>query len=350
MHTPPKGKEWDVRQTLAVLDQRYAAQEPEEILLPALPIIDPHHHLVGRPHDSYLIEDFAADIATGHNIVATMFVECSAMWRKDGDEDLRPVGETEFANGIAAMGASGHYGGALVNAGIVSYADLRLGDKVDRVLDAHIAAGNGRLRGIRNRAFYEPLVGEFGSLAPAKDLMRGVEFRKGLARVAARGLVYDSCHYHVQNPDFADLARAVPQATMVLDHVGSPLGVGPYASRKDEVFADWKKSMLALAACPNVRVKLGGLGMPFSGLGFNNREVPAGSEALAAAWAPFYKTAIDLFGVDRCMFESNFPPDKQSASYATVWNAYKRIASGCSQAELDSLFFGTANKVYSLAC
>jgi len=348
MNQPLPGKEWDFRQSLAVLDQRYAQSPPEEVLLPDLKIIDPHHHLVGRPHDRYLIDEFVADIATGHDIAATVFIECSAMWRKDGDPDLRPVGETEFANGIAAMSASGHYGPTQVNAGIVAYADLRLGDKLERVLDAHAAAGNGRLRGIRNRAFYEPRVGEQGSLTPAQGLMRGSQFRDGLKRLAARGLVYDTCQYHVQLPDLTDLARAVPEATIVLDHVSSPLGVGPYAFEKDRVFADWKTWMADLATCPNVYVKLGGLGMPYSGLGFNNREVPAGSRELAAAWAPFLGTAIELFGVDRCMFESNFPPDKQSCSYRVLWNAYKRIASGCTQPELESLFFKTANNVYRL--
>ncbi|MGE4242739.1 amidohydrolase family protein [Ramlibacter sp.] len=347
-HPLPKGKEWDFRQSLAVLDARFARQPAEEILMPELRIIDPHHHLVGRPHDVYLLEDFVRDLDTGHDIVATMFVECSAMWKKDGPEELRPVGETEFANGIAAMAASGHYGKTLVNHGIVSYADLRLGDKVYAVLDAHIAAGNGRLRGIRNRAFFEPLVGEYGSLAPGDGLMRGAEFRKGLKRVAAKGLVYDSCQYHVQLPDFTDLARAVPEATLVLDHVSSPLGVAHYASRKEEVFAHWTKWMRELSTCPNVYVKLGGLGMPFAGLGLNNRELPATSAELAAAWKPFFWTAIEFFGANRCMFESNFPPDKQSGSYPVVMNAYKRIAAGASKSEVQSLFFDTANAVYRL--
>jgi predicted TIM-barrel fold metal-dependent hydrolase len=349
MTHPPPGKAWDFRQSLKVLAARQASQPPEEILLPDLRIIDAHHHLMDRPHERYLLDEFAADITeSGHDIVATVFMECSAMWRRDGDEHLRPVGETEFANGIAAMSASGLYGATRVNAGIVSYADLRLGDAVAKVLDAHIAAGGGRLRGIRNRAFHEPLVGEYGSLAPAEGLMRGTEFRKGLRQVAARGLVYDTCQYHVQLPDLIDLARAVPEATIVLDHVSSPLGVGPYASDKAGVFANWKKWMKELATCPNVYVKLGGLGMPFSGMGFNNREVPATSQELAHAWAPFFETTIEYFGAQRCMFESNFPPDKQSGSYRVVWNAYKRIAAGSSRGELESLFFGTANSVYRL--
>lgn len=341
-------RQWDFRQTLDVLDGRYARQKPEEVLDPDLPIVDPHHHLWDRPPQRYLLDEFLADIDTGHNIVATVFVECTAMWRADGEEALRPIGETEFVNGIAAMSASGAYGSVAVNAGIVSYADLRLGDAVQPVLEAHIQHGGGRLRGIRNRAQYEPLIGEYGTLAPSKDLLLDAGFRRGMKQLAAAGLVYDSWQFHPQIPDVADLARATPEVTIVLDHMGGVLGVGPFADRREEVFDGWKKDMADLATCPNVYVKLGGLGMPHPGLGFNNRETPPGSEELAPAWAPYIETCIELFGADRCMFESNFPPDKQTCSYPVLWNTFKRIVSGCSDFEREMLFSGTAKSVYRL--
>jgi predicted TIM-barrel fold metal-dependent hydrolase len=341
-------RSWDFRQTLDVLDARYARMAPEPILDPDLPIIDPHHHLWDRPPQRYLLDEYLADMNTGHNIIGTVFVECTAMWRASGPEEMRPVGETEFVNGIAAMAASGAYGPIAVNAGIVSYADLRLGDAVEPVLEEHVARGGGRMRGIRNRATYEPLIGEYGSLGPAKGLLRDPQFRRGMKKLAAAGLVYDSWQYHMQIPDVADLARAVPEATIVLDHVGGVVGVGPFAGRREEVFAQWRRDMADLATCPNVFVKIGGLAMPLFGLGFNNREVPPGSEELAPAWQPFVETSIELFGADRCMFESNFPPDKQTCSYPVMWNTFKRIVADCSQDEKAALFAGTARKVYRL--
>lgn len=348
MNDRKPARPWYFHEKLDALNDRYAKMEPEEVLEPDLPIIDPHHHLWDRPPQRYLLDEFLADIDTGHNIVATVFVECTAMWRASGPEEMKPVGETEFVNGIAAMSASGTYGSAIVNAGIVSYADLRLGDHVEPVLEAHIALGGGRMRAIRNRAQYEPLIGNRGTLVPPKDLLKSDEFRKGIRKLTEAGLIYDSLQYHPQIPDVADLARAIPEATIVLEHIGGVIGVGAFAERRREVFTEWRRDMADLADCANVFVKIGGLGMPLSGFGFNSREVPASSEELASAWKPYVETCIELFGVDRCMFESNFPPDKQTCSYPVLWNAFKRIVRNYSRDEKERLFAGTARQVYQI--
>jgi predicted TIM-barrel fold metal-dependent hydrolase len=352
MSTASPQTDWHFWQLLEVLNERYLVQPHEEILFPDLRIIDAHHHLFDRadlPGQRYLFEDYLKDIYSGHNIVATIFAECGTMWRTDGDPALKPLGEIEFANGAAAMSASGRYGPARINAGIIGFADLRLGNEVDRVLDAYLAASAGRVCGIRNRAQYEPRIGDVGTLVPSRDLMKNESFRQGLKRVAARGLCYDSWHFHPQILDFVDLARAAPEARMVACHFSAPLGVGEFAGRRDEVFRDWKRDMALLARCPNVNVKLGGLGMPLSGLGCNNRATPPGSEELAEVWRPYVETTIELFGVDRCMFESNFPPDKQTCSYRVLWNTFKRITRHCSASERERLFFGTAQSVYRLS-
>jgi predicted TIM-barrel fold metal-dependent hydrolase len=351
MNAPTSGSDWHFWQSLDILDERHRYQPHEEILFPELRIVDAHHHIFDRadlPGQRYLFDDFLKDVYSGHNIVATVFAECSTMWRADGDPALRPLGEIEFANGIAAMSASGRYGPARVNAGIIGFADLRLGPEIDRVLDAFQASAGKRLVGIRGRAQYEPRIGDAGTLVPTKDLMKSESYRQGIRRVAARGLSYDSWHFHTQLGDFTELARAIPDARMVCCHFGAPLGVADFAGKRDEVFADWKRGMTELARCENVNVKLGGLGMPLSGLGLNNRVPPVNSEELAAAWRPYIETCIELFGVNRCMFESNFPPDKQSCSYRVLWNAYKRVTRGASAAERERLFGGTATEVYRL--
>ncbi|MGV6872809.1 amidohydrolase family protein [Pseudochelatococcus sp. B33] len=340
--------DWDVRRTLAELTERYAEQAPEEILEPEIEIVDCHHHLWDRPPQRYLLEAFRDDFETGHRIVATVFVECRAMWRASGPEAMKPVGETEFANGLAAQSASGGYGPTRVNDGIVGYADLRRGNAVVPVLEAHVRAGGGRFRGVRNRCEYEPSIGAYGKMRSSKGMMQDPDFLIGLSCLAAAGLVYDSWQFHPQIAEVTEMARAVPEAVIVLNHLGGVLGVGPFALQRNETFARWKVAMTDLAGCPNVYVKLGGLGMPNCGFGFNTHAAPPDSETLAAAWRPFVETAVELFGAERCMFESNFPVDKQTCTYPVLWNAFKRIAAGCSGDEKQALFSGTASKVYRL--
>ena len=247
--------------TIAAPNDAWLAEQPREAVLdPGLPIIDTHHHFWDRPDHRYLLDQLNADLATGHNIVATVFLECRSMYRAAGPPEMRPVGETEFVAGIAAMSASGGYGPVRVAAGIVGYADLTLGDRVEPVLEAHIRAGGGRFRGVRHSAGWDASE-VIGNSRPdmRPHLYRQPEFRAGLARLAALGLSFDAWLYHPQLADVAELARALPAATIIMGHVGGVLGYGPYAGRRDEVFAAWKSAMTELAACPNVVVKLGGM-------------------------------------------------------------------------------------------
>jgi predicted TIM-barrel fold metal-dependent hydrolase len=263
---------------------------------------------------------------------------------------MAPAGEVEFANGVAAMAASGAYGSTLVCAGIVSSADISVGAEVARVLDAQIAAGGGRFRGIRVTTKWDADDElNTGRYIVPRDLMQDSDFRAGFATLAPRGLSFDAMIYHPQIAELADLARAFPDTTIVLNHIGGLLAwTRTYIARKDEAIAQWRASMTKLAKCPNVVVKLGGLGMSYLGLGFDKLDAPASSQQLAAAWGPLYAHCIDAFGPARCMFESNFPPDQASVDYPVIWNAFKRIAAGYSADEKRALFYGTAATVYRL--
>ena len=330
--------------------QDWLDRRREEIIEPDLPIVDPHHHLVDRPETGrYLLPELLADIATGHNVIATVYLEWLSMYRAAGPLELRPVGEVEFANGVAAMSASETYGKTTVCAGVVGYADLTLGAAVEKVLEAMIAAGGGRFRGIRFITASHPDQAEWGSavIRPA-GLLLDPNVREGFARLGPLGLSFDAWMYHTQLGELVDLARAFPATPIVLDHVGGPIGLGPYAGRRDEVFAAWSARVRELSACPNVHIKLGGLGMRMFGFTHHTGELPPSSEELAAAWRPYIETCIAAFGPERAMFESNFPVDKGSGGYAALWNAFKRIAAGYSAAEKAALFSGTASKFYRL--
>jgi len=262
---------------------------------------------------------------------------------------MRPVGETEFVAGLAAMSDSGGYGSTRVAAGIVGYADLTLGDRVEPVLEAHIRAGGGRFRGVRHSAGWDASE-VIGNSRPdmRPHLYRLPELRAGLARLAALGLSFDAWLYHPQLADFVDLARAVPAASIIMGHVGGILGYGPYKGKKDEVFAVWKTAMTELAACPNVVVKLGGMMRRLAAFDYGTVPAPPSSEELAGYWRPYMATCIELFGAERCMFESNFPVEKVGTGYAALWNAFKRIAADASPDEKHALFSGTAHRVYRL--
>lgn len=328
----------------------WLARRREEALEPDLPIVDPHHHLIDRPESgTYLLPDLLEDIGSGHNIVATVYLEWLSMYRASGPDDMRPVGEIEFANGVAAMSASGGYGAARVCAGIVGHADLALGGRVAGVLEAMIAAGGGRFRGIRFIAASDPDQGQWGGTAGRpQGLLLDPRVREGFARLAPLGLSFDAWLYHPQLADLVDLARAFPATPIVLNHVGGPIGLGRYKGKRDAVFADWSARIGELAACPNVHVKLGGLGMRMFGFDVHEGELPPSSEQLATAWRPYVETCIAAFGPGRAMFESNFPVDKGSYGYGVFWNACKRLAHGASAAEKADLFRGTASRVYRL--
>ncbi len=324
----------------------WLALHSEEILEPDLPIVDPHHHLWERPGNRYLLPDLLADTGTGHRIEATVFVECRAMYRAHGPAELRSLGETEFVNGVAAMSASGLYGDTRACASIVGNVDLRIGARARDVLAAHVAVSGGRLRGIRNISAWHADGLHTSSYQPPPGLLLDPSFREGYAQLAPLGLSFDAWLLHTQLDDVIDLARAFPGTTLVLDHVGGPIGMDSYALRRAEVLAQWTAKIGELARCPNVVVKLGGMAMKLSGSDFHTRPVPPDSRTLADTWRPYVSACIDAFGVDRCMFESNFPVDKGMCSYPVLWNAFKRLAAGCSKAEKTALFSGTARRVY----
>ena len=335
------------REKIAIAPPRHdwLSQVTEEILEPDLPIIDPHHHLWDRL-GTYLADDILDDVGSGHDIRKTVFIQCRYAHDTEGPEALRPVGETRavmrVVDEVQARGAATD-----VCAGIVGFADLAQGDAVAEVLEAHKDAARGRFRGIRHITANEPSFDTF--LPPsAPDLMASADFRAGFARLAPAGLSFDGWLYHPQIPMFTNLARAFPDTAMVLDHVGGPLGIGAYRGKEDAVFADWKAAMTDLAGCQNVSVKLGGLGMDTTGAAFHDASRPPGSQALADWCRPWVETVIDLFGPDRCMFESNFPVDKVTSSYPVLWNAFKRLTQGASDDEKRMLSHDTAARVYRL--
>ncbi|HVU20919.1 MAG TPA: amidohydrolase family protein [Rhizomicrobium sp.] len=344
----------------------------EAILEPDLPIIDPHHHLWDRPTEilknlppsdhgfmdiirdipRYLLDELLADLKSGHKVIGTVYMECGAMYRADGPEALRCVGETEFVNGVAAMTASGLYGDVRACAGIVGHTDFRQDvDVVEDVLRSHIAAGHGRFRGIRQSCSWDAdpnVLGPLHGRVP-EGLYRDSKFRDGFEALHRLGLSFDAWLLEPQLPELIDLARFFPDTVIVCDHVGTPLGIGTYEGKRDERFGVWRDNIRELAKCQNVNVKLGGLPMPFAGWRKRMAEPLPTSETLSRQWKPYIETCIEAFGPARCMFESNFPVDKFGADYVTLWNAFKRIAANYSASEKTALFSGTAKRVYRLS-
>lgn len=327
---------------------QWLAKVTEAALEPGLPIIDPHHHLWDTPGNRYFLDELLADTNTGHNVVATVFVQCGAMHRASGPEEMRPVGETEFVNGVAAQSASGIYGPMRACDGIVGNADLLQGDAAGRVLDAHIAAAPARFRGIRHITAFDSHEGMQNFGGSFKGMMAEARFLDGARQLVKRGLSFDSFFFHPQISELTAFARKLPDLTIILDHFGGPIAIGPYAGKQAEIFAQWKIDMTELAKCPNVNVKIGGINMPMNGFGWHKRDRPPTSEELAAATKDYYLHTIDVFGPARCMFESNFPVDKISTSYGVLWNAFKRIAAGFSASDKAALFAGCAARVYRI--
>ena len=338
-----------VESRMTAIDDAWLATTEEEVREPDLPIVDPHHHLWDFPFHRYLLHELLEDTGSGHNVRATVFVECGSMYRSGGPEAEASVGEVEFVNGTAAMSASGRYSETQTCAGIVGFADLTLGAAVEDVLQAEFAAGNGRFRGIRHAAGYDPSPDVRNSHTnPPPGLYGDGTFREGFARLAALDLTFEAWLYHTQLEDVVGLASAFPDARIVLDHVGGPLGIGPYTGCHEEIFPGWQAGIRAIAECGNVHVKLGGLGMKVYGFDFHKQDRAPSSDTLAAVWRPYIETCIEAFGPSRCMFESNFPVDKASCSYAVMWNAFKKLAAGASEDEKADLFAGTARRFYKL--
>lgn len=334
-------------------NDEWLARTPEEALEPDLAICDPHQHFwefrTDQVEPRYLLDEFLADIGGGHNIVSTVFLECHAMYRAHGAPEMRVVGETEFVAGIAAMSASGGYGPTRIAAGIVGYAELTLGDAVAPVLEAHIAAGGGRFRGIRQGTCLDTSLDVRSyHTDPPPGMLGDAVFRRGFAHLARLGLSFDCWLYHPQIAELIDLARAFPEATIVLDHCGGPLGVGAHAGRQGEVLEAWRRDIAELATCPNVVAKVGGTNMRINGFAWHERPAAPSSAELAEAGRPYYEHCLEHFGVDRCMFESNFPVEKISCAYTVVWNLAKRLAAGFSADEKAKLFHDNAARVYRL--
>jgi len=322
----------------------------EEIVDPDLPIVDAHHHLFERGGVRYLFQDFMDDVNAGHRIVASVYVESHAMFRADALPMLQPVGETEFANGVAAMSASRQYGPCLVNAAIVPFADLAAGSAVAETLDAHRAAAGDRFRGVRQVSIWSdsPEPYRFIVTRPAKGLMTATAFRAGFAELASRGLSFDAAVFHSQLDEIGALADDFPNTTIVLNHLGFAMAMGRDEAGRAEVFGAWRSALRELALRANVFVKVGGLGMPFWGFGFEERADPVGSDELARTWRPYVETGIEVFGPERCLMESNFPADGNSCGYVPLWNALKKITKGYSAGERAALFAGNAARVYGI--
>lgn len=329
-----------------VWDDEWLASRTEAVISPEIPIVDAHHHLWDREGlTRYLIDDLHSDTNAGHRIEATVYMECAWGYRTDGPEHMRPVGETETIADVAEQSI----GAGTEIKGIVSFADMTLGDAVEEVLEAHIAAGRGRFRGIRHATAFDPSTEiRRTHTRPSHQLMADPSFRRGVQRLGAMGLSFDAWLYHPQIPELTALARAVPECTFVLDHLGGMLGTGPYVGHRAEILEQWRLDLAELATCPNVIMKLGGIGMVVFGMGFENSRLPPTSAELVAEWGDPIRYAVEKFGSQRCMFESNFPVDKMSCSYVTLWNAFKLIAADMNVAEQAQLFHDTATRVYRL--
>ena len=330
----------------------WLALTPESPLEPELPICDPHHHLwefrpEPVPYQRYLLPDLAEDLNSGHNVRTTVFIEVKARYRADGPEALRPVGEVEFVEELATESARGTYGPTKVAAAIIGYADLKLGERVAPVLDAMQTASPTRFRGVRHSVGWDPdpeLVNR-----DLEGVLSSDQYRAGARVLASRGLCLENSLYHPQLDELAAFARAVPNLTIILNHIGGLVRVGAYAHRDNDVLPAWRRGLAAVAACPNVILKLGGVGQRRFGFDWHARDKPIGSEELAAALSPLMQYGIEQFGPTRCMFESNFPVDKVSYSYTVIYNAFKRLSAGYSAAERAALFHDTAARVYRIA-
>ena len=327
----------------------WLAQHVEDAIDPTRPIVDAHHHLWDRDGSRYLIPEYAKDVASGHNVVASVYVDCHSMYRPEGPIPMRPVGEVEFARDQADIGATGDYGATRFCAGIVGHADLLLGDAVRDVLEAEIVAGRGQFRGIRYSCAWDEEFETAGIYAKRnREILRDPAFRRGFAQIAPLGLTYDTWLFQPQIDELTELAQAFPSTQVILDHCGGPAGIARFADNHDAAFATWRTAILKLAQCPNVVIKLGGLGMGLLGLDFHMRDMPPSSEQLSHAWRPYIETCIEAFGANRCMFESNYPADKGQCSFQVMFNAFKRITAACSEHEKTALFAGTAMRVYRL--
>ena len=329
----------------------WLATNQEPAFDPDQKIIDPHHHLWDGREDGRLLRYFLDQLledTADLNVRQTVFIECGAMYRADGEEAMRPVGETEYVAGVSAQSASGIYGDMRACTGIVSHADLLLGAAVGDVLDAHMEMSS-RFRGIRHHASWDPSPDVPNSrIVDQPHIYLNEAYREGFAELGKRNLSFEGWLYHPQIPELTDLARTFPDTTIILNHLGGPLGIGPYAGRHDEVFAEWRETISELATCENVVAKVGGIQMVINGFGWHEQERAPSSDELLEANRRWYEHTIQVFGPDRCMFESNFPVDKASCSYTNMYNQFFKLVADYPQDEKDQMFHDTAQRVYRL--
>ncbi len=335
---PPTGNDW-------------LALTTEETLEPEIAICDPHHHFwVHRPepadYQQYLLPDLVGDVNSGHNVHSTVFIEVRCEYRTDGPDEMKPVGEVEYVQTIADASASGSHGPTKAAAAIIGHADLKLGEGVRPVLEAMQAASPNRFRGVRHSVGWD----ESRELAnrEIKGALGTDGYRAGAKVLAGMGLILENSLYFHQASELADFARALPELTIVLNHIGGLVRVGPYANRDEYVLPEWRKGIELMAKAPNIVLKLGGVGQTRFAYGWDERETPVGSEELAETLGPLMNHCIEQFGPERCMFESNYPVDKISFSYNVLFNAFKRLSKGYSATDRANLFHGTAARVYNI--
>lgn len=319
---------------------KWLNQVVEDIIEPDLPIIDAHHHLWMRSPPPYLALEYFDDISTGHNIVASVFAQCHSMYRQQGPEAMKPVGESEFVSGVGAMSDSGAFGDVQICKVMFGDMDFTLGADVEPVLEAHEIASGGRFRGVRVAATYYP---DFHGMVEDADYLQQKQIRAAIKCLSKRGHSLDCWVYHTQLEDVAELAAAFPDLTIILNHFGVPILGGPFKGKTDEVFSVWRAGIEKVAAFENVVFKLGALPIRRE-----SRDLPPSSDEIVASWKNWTEVAIDNFTPARCMFESNFPVDKRHCSYPVLWNAMKKLASGCSADEKADLFAGTAQRAYRI--
>ena len=335
---PPTGNDW-------------LALTTEETLEPEIAICDPHHHFwVHRPepadYQQYLLPDLAGDVNSGHNVHSTVFIEVRCEYRTDGPDEMKPVGEVEYVQTIADASSSGSHGPTKAAAAIIGHADLKLGEGVRPVLEAMQAASPNRFRGVRHSVGWD----ESRELAnrEIKGALGTDGYRAGAKVLAGMGLILENSLYFHQASELADFARALPELTIVLNHIGGLVRVGPYANRDEYVLPEWRKGIELMAKAPNIVLKLGGVGQTRFAYGWDERETPVGSEELAETLGPLMNHCIEQFGPERCMFESNYPVDKISYSYNVLFNAFKRLSKSYSATDRANLFHGTAARVYNI--
>ncbi len=329
----------------------WLAQTTEDTLEPEIPICDPHHHFwVSRPepaaYQRYLLPELTSDVNSGHNVRSTVFIEVRCEYRQTGPEEMRPVGEVEYIETIASASATGDHGPTRAAAAIIGHADLKLGAAARPVLEAMQSASPNRFRGVRHSTGWD----ESPELAnrDVRGALSTSGYRDGAKALSDLGLILENSLYFPQLSELADFARALPDLTIVLNHIGGLVRVGSYANRDDEVLSAWRSGVEMVAQCPNIVMKLGGVGQLRYGYHWDDRDVPIGSEELAETLGPLMNFCIEQFGPERCMFESNFPVDKPSYSYNVLYNAFKRLSSGYSASERAALFHDTAARVYRI--